>query len=135
MSPPARRGRFGAFSGILETGVGASKVLDYVGDDANDREIDLGDDYDVVLVIEDSNVATANHLALAYAIRDAYGVFFYFSSTPAATHRCGSGGSQYWQGKMSGVDANKIKLGIGGASPYGTNASGVNYRVLGLKLS
>lgn len=131
------RGKFGAYSGILasEAAVCASKILDYTGDDANDRDIDLGDDYDIVLIFEDSNLVSANHLAMAYAVRDVKGCFIQVGSSTSVSHSTGSSSDTYWKGKLTGADANKIRLGGNGASPYGTNASGVDYRVLGLKLS
>lgn len=135
MSPPARRGRFGAFSGVFETGVAKSTVVDWTGDDTNDREIDLGDDYDVVLVFPRAGHGALAHLCTAYALRDIYGAYIFATVVNAVTHTSGSHGETYWQGKMSGADVNKIQLSKVGNSPYGTNASGVTYRALAVKLA
>jgi hypothetical protein len=131
---PAGRGKFGAYSGILSSGVAKSIVVDWAGDETDNRVIDLGDDYDLVLVFEDTDVGSASHLAMAHALQTVYGVFIHDNSTTATLHRTGSGGAAYWQGKMSGVDANKIKLGSDGSDVHGTNAFGISYRAIGLKL-
>lgn len=129
----AKRGRFGAFSGILETGVVKSTVVDWTGDDANDREIDLGDDYDLVLVFAQSAFGSAERLGTAYAVRAFYGIY-YNDTTNYIKHLLGAIADTYWQGKMTGADANKIKLGSSGASQEGCNRNTGSYRAVGLKL-
>lgn len=128
----AKRGGFGAFSGLVASQVIQGTTVDWAGDDAHDREIDLGADYDVVLVFENRNVSGGWHLSMAYALGDLYGLFY--NPGVDTNHMSGTDGAARWQGKMTGADANKILLGSDGTSNQGTNKSGVNYRALGLKL-
>lgn len=129
------RGKFGAFSGVFETGVAASALVEWSGDDANDREIDLGVECDLVLIFEKEVASTLAHLCMAYALGDVYGVFIFSTVVDAVVHSSLSAAATYFQGKMAGADATKIKLSGVGTSPYGTNAAGKDYRALGFKLA
>lgn len=105
----------------------------YTGDSTNSRELDLGDDYDEVhICLLRSIGATTGHLAEAYSIGAAFGVF-YVSGGNEVDHEAGSLGGDRYQGKMTGADANKIKLGASGGSAYGTNKSGWTYRIVARK--
>ena len=133
-------GLFGTAIGQDAAGGGgvSEKVLirDYVGDATNNREIDLGDDYqEVHIYIADSFAINADHLAEVYAIGTVYGVLYNSGSTSTVRHSTMASGNSRWQGKMTGGDANKIKLGSSGASAGGSNASGVNYRIIAKKFS
>lgn len=130
------RGKFGAFSGVIETGVSKHTTVDYTGDGTNNREIDLGDDYDLVLIFLVGTDPSGNHMALAYALRTGvWGGFRFLWGSQWIRHDSGANIDNFWQGKMSGADANKIMLSAVGDDQYGTNRTGRDYRVLGLKLS
>jgi len=106
----------------------------YEGDDSNDRVLDLGDDYDFVVVsLEESKTIGVSHLGMAYAVRTTYGLFYEDSVSGATRHRSMALTDLLWQGKMAGADANKIKLGSDGSSDQGTNNSGWTYRILAFK--
>ncbi|MHC4713644.1 MAG: hypothetical protein ACYTAN_10310 [Planctomycetota bacterium] len=114
-------------------GVAGSVDHTWEGDGSNDRPIDLGDDYDLIFIfLEEPAVAAANHPAMAYAFREAYG-HFYEDSLSKAIHLAMSSADPYWQGKMTGGDATKVKLGSGGGSTIGVNAVGKTYRLVGIK--
>jgi hypothetical protein len=111
------------------------KVIDHTweGDDTNDREIDLGDDYDYIAIWqEEPGAYNADHAALAYAFRSCYGDF-YEHATSRCSHDAQGGVAYFFQGKMTGADADKIKLGSIGDSTRGFNQSGYTYRLLGRK--
>jgi hypothetical protein len=111
------------------------KVIDHTweGDGTNDREIDLGDDYDFIQIWqEEPGAYNADHNGLAYAFRTCYGNI-YEHATSRASHNAMSDANYHWQGKMSGADADKIKCGSGGSSIRGVNYSGYTYRLLGMK--
>lgn len=104
------------------------------GDDVNNREIDLGDDYDWIFIYyEESAAFGVDHLALAYAFRTVYGTFRQIAGVTAMLSDAQVSADSYFQGKMTGGDANKIKLGTVGSSSAGTNVSGKTYRLIGLK--
>ena len=107
-------------------------IYDYVGDNAANRVIDLGDDYyEIHIYTLDVFAHTTDHFCEAYAFgTDCYGIFSN-KSTPAAYHNANTG--NYFQGKMSGGDINKIKLGILGSDDAGTNRGSVNYRIIAKK--
>ena len=106
----------------------------YEGNDANNRELDLGDDYDLVLIfLEESMDGGATHLALAHAVKTTYGFFYHNGAATETRHNAMAAGNGGWQGKMTGGDADKIKLGSVGAAAEGTNKSGWTYRILALK--
>ena len=72
---------------------------------------------------------------MAYSFKDVYGIFFYYPSTPAVSHRAGASAGYYWHGKLFGGDANKVQLGAGGNSIYGSNFLDNVYRLIGFKFS
>jgi len=111
------------------------EVLDhtYEGDNTNDREIDLGDNYDFIQVwLEEPDSYASDHGALAYAFRTCYGVF-YEHATSRCSHDAQGSNKYFWQGKMTGADEDKIKLGTIGSSNRGFNESGRTYRILAMK--
>jgi len=114
---------------------GLEKAIDHTweGDDNNDREIDLGDDYDFILIfLEESKDQIDNHLFLAYALRTCYGLAWN-TATSIVRNRTMAPVDILFQGKMTGADANKILLGSTGNSDAGTNSSGWTYRLIGFK--
>ena len=117
--------------GVLEKAM----LRDYVGDNTNSREIDLGDDYQWVIVRELGNVGSGTvHNVLGWALTDSYNTLYNAGSGDIRS-TLGSGANSIFQGKLTGGDANKIKLGTSGASADGLNVSGRNYRILALKFS
>jgi hypothetical protein len=111
------------------------KVIDHTweGDGNNDREIDLGDDYDLIFIwLEEDSAYNEDHNALAYAFKTVYANFYEHASY-RTSHNCQADANYHWQGKMTGGDANKIKCGTGGSSNRGVNYSGYTYRLLGMK--
>ena len=129
----AKRGQFGAHSGLLASQVIQSTTAEWTGDGTNNREIGLGDDYDLVLVFENRSQGVTDHMAMCYALGGLYGTF---SMKVAGTvaHVSGASSDTHWQGKMTGADASKILLGNNGGSGYGTNRDTVDYRAIGFKL-
>ena len=106
-----------------------TKVLidTYTGNGAANREIDLGDDYDEVhIYLDTSKQYDVLHLAHAYAIRTTYG------AENHQYHRSGASANLIFQGKMTGADANKIKLGTG-ATDESTNRNTWVYRIIARK--
>jgi hypothetical protein len=121
----------------LDSKVVVVKAIDHTweGDGANDRVIDLGDDYDFILVWQEEDGAyNTDHCAMPYAFKNCYGNF-YEHSTDRTSHNSMTSANSHWQGKMTGADASKIKTGTLGSSIRGTNYSGYTYRLLGLKFS
>ena len=115
-----------------------SKAIDHTweGDNTNSREIDLSDDYDLVLIfLEEDKNSNVNHLAMAYAFKNVYGVFVEGGATNDTKHLAMASSDTYWQGKMTGADANKILLSATGNDGRGTNYTGRTYRLVGLKFS
>ncbi len=114
-----------------------SKVLidTYLGNDWNDREIDLGDDYDEVhIYLEEDKNYNAHHAVEAYAVRGTYG-HSWNHATITAVHASMADANPYFQGKMTGADVNKIKLGSEGDWATGTNVGGNTYRIIAKKYS
>jgi len=109
----------------------------YTGDGTNLREIDLGDDYDLVEVrIKDGNRgAGLGHLVLAWASGTSYGVMRHDGGATKMLSSLGASAAASFKGKMTGADANKIQLGSSGSWDQGTNQSGTDYEVLGWKFS
>lgn len=101
------------------------KVVDYVGSGANSREIDLGADFQEILIIRRENANQVNRIIHLWAFLELYG---YFTTELA---EWGSAADPSFQGKMTGVDASKIKLGSNGIlSPNGSNQNGALYRII-----
>ena len=113
--------------------VGLNKV--YSGTGANNREIDLGDDYDLVLIFSDSSLAgNADHCAMAWAYKTSYGCFSNTGASNDVRSRVAASANTYFQGKMfTSGDEDKIKLGSGGTQQEGTNLSGRDFRIMGLQ--
>ena len=109
----------------------------YTGDGTNIRQIDLGDDYDVVEVrIKDGNRGPGlGQLVLAWASGTSYGVTRHDGGSQKVLASLGASANASFKGKMTGADANKIELGTSGTWDQGTNQSGVDYEVLGWKFS
>lgn len=103
----------------------------YAGNDADDREIDLGDDYDEIHIrLMGDNSLAENHAVEAYAFRDTFGVYFYTTTGDHVRHYTGTDTVNTFQGKMAGADANKVLLGAVGTNAAGFNLSGENYHVI-----
>lgn len=116
--------------------LGAVLIRDYAGDHANNRVIDLGDDYDRVEIhLRSAKDLNTSHLALALAILTTYEVSVEDAVTRAVEHRTMSFANPYWQGKMTGVDANKIKLAADTTKAGGTNKAGFDYTIIAYKYS
>ena len=117
--------------------LGAVLIRKYTGDDTNDREIDLGDDYDYIEIFADeSKTRTVDHLVRAWALLDDnYGIIAEDGAASDARSYVHSNGDSRFQGKMTGGDVNKIKLGSAGSTLNGTNASGHLYVIFGRKFS
>lgn len=114
-----------------------SKVLvrDYTGDNTNSREIDLGDDYDYVQIVMGREGITdaTPHLHHAWALgTDAWGISYQLSQQESVV---GTSANSWWAGKMSGADANKIKLGANGTLNIGCNYLNRQYRILAMKFA
>lgn len=106
-------------------------VRDYTGDNNNNREIDLGDDYDEILIVPTTAFqVNTNHAIFAWAFGDAHGVLNNLN-TSVARHSSGSYADDKFQGKVAGT--TKIKLASVGSNAYGCNASGVGYRIIAKK--
>lgn len=126
----------GSTTNVVRTRGSIGKVLirDYTGDDTNDRVIDLGDDYDRIEIRPRSSWTTAHwHMAFAIAIRTAYDLTY--RTNIEMKHECMAAANNHWQGKMTGGDANKIKLGAIGNDSPGTNKIAHDYRILAMKFS
>lgn len=127
-----------AYADALPHGV-VTKVIDHTweGDDGDDKEVDLGDDYDFILIfLEESRDANTDHFVMAYAFKNVYGAFS--EEGPAlnhTSHKSMASTNNYFQGKMTGGDADKIKLGAVGADQRGANYTGWTYRLIGFKFS
>jgi hypothetical protein len=124
---------------LYEDNGAVEKVIDHTweGDGSTNRVIDLGDDYDLILVWrEEDDDTDTDHPAMAYAFGTCYGHFMNQSSPAAAAHRGQAGllSNQSWQGKLFGGDANKIKLGTSGAGNT-FNGSAKTYRLVGFKFT
>lgn len=118
----------------IQGGVEASIDHTWEGDDSNNRVIDLGNDYDLIEITrEESAGASSNHLVMARAFRTEFGVSYANGAGQTVRHASMAAAGSYFQGKMTGVDANKIKLGTTGSSSYGTNITGQTYRLRGIK--
>lgn len=131
--------------GILRAIVGAagggggivSKVIDHTwtGNNANNRVIDLGDDYDFILIIMETNKGpTSRGPGLFWALWTAHGGISDYTGSYAQTF-AGTGADTMWQGKLTGGNANKIQLGSTGSLAWGTNCNGYVYRLIGFKFS
>lgn len=104
------------------------------GDDADNREIDLGDDYDFILIFtEESKASTVDHLAQATAFKTYYEVRWVLGAAAHMDSETMAAANVGFQGKMVGGDSTKIKLGSTGNNTLGTNKSGITYRLIGFK--
>jgi hypothetical protein len=75
-----------------------------------------------------------DHLNMGYAFRSCYGAFFEWGGTcHDCRNRTMSTADVYFQGKMTGADASKIKLGTSGSDAVGSNKDSWTYRLIGLK--
>jgi hypothetical protein len=114
----------------------ATVIHDYTGDNTHNREIDLGDDYDLIFVVtRDSRAASVDHAAWGYAIQTVYGYMREDGPNARMQHWAMGAGNSYFQGKMTGADANKVKLGSNGPLAAGLNVAGNLYRIVGLKFA
>lgn len=115
------------------------KAIDHTwnGDDANDREIELADDYQLLLLLlQSGSPAGTAHPALAYAFtEDVWGCFHEAGGASDVEHHAGGDADAHFQGKMSAPDATKIKLGSSGGDVDGWNNSGKTYRLMGFKFA
>ena len=110
-------------------------VRDYTGDDVLSREIDLGDDYDVVMItVNEDRGYVQDGLALAQAVRDQYWVLANINSADAVRFFSLASADSMFQGKMTGADRTKIMLGSSNGSDT-TNKLGFDYRIRAYKFS
>lgn len=117
--------------GIPQAALEGAKIIDYTGDDADNREIDMGIDADFAIIIPRSSFAQSqNHGALAYALGDAYGGFYNQSSGGLCNHRSMGSGSAMFQGFSTG---SLIKLGSVGSTTTGFNVATKLYTILAVK--
>jgi len=115
-----------------------AQMIDHTweGDNTNDRVIDLGADYDFILVfLEETKAENVNHLCLAYAFKDVYGAFYEDATGVRTQHESMVASAASWQGKMTGANTNKIKLGSNGGANWGTNYLNYTYRLIGFKFT
>jgi hypothetical protein len=104
----------------------------YVGNDANSRDIDLGDDYDEIYIyLNYSRLTTEDHLVQAYAIRETYGLSWVDGSDSHIKHRTMADINIFFQGKRAGT--NNITLGTLGNDNRGTNNNGWVYKIIAKK--
>lgn len=109
-------------SGVGYLGAKLAKIFidTYTGDNANSRELDLGDDYDEIHIVVGGDVGYTPKLISAWAIQDNYGSGTHFNYGNNQ-YQSGTNADTIFQGKMSGADVNKIKLGSTGNGNMGTN--------------
>jgi len=109
-------------------------IRGYTGDDTNDRVIDLGDNYDLILIFGiGSYTYVQDHAILAYALGTCYGSMIDAMGSGMghhSSHQEGAAGNAWFRGKV----ANTIVLGSAGTLPYAFNAAGRSYRIFALKL-
>lgn len=104
------------------------------GDDANNREIDLGDDYDFIFIfIEESKTNVVDHPFLGHAFKTCYGLSWNDGAANNVKHVSMAAANAYFQGKMFGGDSTKIKLGTTGNDADGLNKLNETYRLIGFK--
>lgn len=116
--------------GLVET------VVDHTweGDDANNREIDLGDEYDFIQIFEEeAKASNVDHLGMAWAFKTYYGGLYNIGGSSDVRHTSMASTDVQFQGKMTGVDSTKIKLGSSGNLAQGTNFLNMTYRLIGFK--
>ncbi len=105
--------------------------IDWTGDDVNNRDVDLGEECDLVFVFcRTSRNNSVDHLAQAYAFGDVYGVNYVINSHPR--HYANGAGDAWWQGFQVGT--TNIRCGSVGNDIKGTNADGELYRAVGFRL-
>lgn len=103
----------------------------YIGDNTNDRIIDMGVICRIIfLVTRTSFAAAAAHPAWAYMIDDAYGTFWQDAGN-FTIHQSMAIADSHLQGKMSAPDETKFKLGTFGATAKGWNNTGDLYTAIG----
>lgn len=111
-------------------------IRDYVGDGTGSRIIDLGDEYDEVeILLNESRAENNDSLVRAYALGTFFGTLVVQGSGSYVFRRSMANAVSYFQGKMTGADSTKIKLGNSGPEIRGTNVNGLNYRIIAQKFS
>lgn len=124
------------YTGAAWKAMTVEKAIDHTweGDNTNNREIDLGDDYDFILIhVEEDHASNSDHPGLAIAFRSLYGLFYNLASGTYVRHLSMATTNVNWQGKMFGGDITKIKLGSTGNAAIGLNLTGQTYRLIGFK--
>lgn len=126
----------GSTTNVIRVGV-VTKMIDHSwpGDSTDNREIDLLDEYDLIFIFREAGSTGSDHMAMAYAFRDEYGAFLESTSHAGAQHGSRSNVLFAWQGKMTGGDATKIKLGSAGTNLRGANVVSETYRLIGFKFA
>lgn len=110
---------------------GPATIRDWIGDNTDNRIIDLGIACTFVIIIKrDSGAATVTQTFICLAIGDAY----IWSCEIGVAVNVQSGANAAINAQWQGIVGNTIKLGSTGNSEYGTNRSGKLYRVLGFKI-
>ena len=120
-----------SFGGVVERAIDFA----YVGDGAQNRDLDLGDDYDLVFIwLEESQDITANHLAWAYAFRECYG-WAWQGAAADMRHRAMAAANLGFQGKRAAPNNNQVRLGnrVAPAQQVDCNFLSWNYRLIGIK--
>ncbi len=111
-------------------------IRDYTGDDASNRVIDLGADYDLIIIrTRTSFTQFESHPTEVGSLRDIFWNAYNDATGAKVEHLSMAAASAQYQGKMTGGDANKIKLGTGSGGVHGVNELGVLYRIFAMKFS
>lgn len=129
-------GLFGTAIGQDANGgvLGKSLIKDYTGDGSANRKIDLGDDYDVVMVAPVTDIENnSSHAAFALAIRDQYSLMYEYGAGITMRSKIGSYADAWWKGKVAA--SNEIDLGTVGANAESTNRAGRTFRIFAMKFS
>ena len=114
----------------------AIAVIDYTGDNVDNRAIPLGDVYDEVEVTSRDSMATnVDHLVRAHAVFGAgaqsYGIDYNVGASNVMRNTCGAAAATMWQG--FGAARDTVVCGSNGISTTGTNRSGFLYRIVARK--
>lgn len=120
--------------GLAHAAVERVVQVDWSGDNSNNRLIDMGVVCNLVIVLtQDQQQPTTDHLGLAYATQPFFGIFLNDGATEVTSHASNQAVAcfQNWQGIVFGTQ--NIKCGSVGTGAKGTNASGKSYRAIGFK--
>lgn len=128
-------GAYWILAGLVE----AISLQVYTGDNTNNRLIDLGDEYDLVIVVLSSpGGAGVDHFQFAYSMPTDFagvllGALWNKGTGDQAQCAAGISANNYFQGIQSGADRTKIKLGALGTTNWGSNFLAWDYIVIAFK--